>query len=175
VARVVGLAAAGYRAIELTTSIPDWEAALHDSITRTLNSETSIGLGTVTTRAQAETATDAGAAFLVSPFPSSEVRAVAESRGIVLIEGGLTPAEVVTAASRGLAKVFPAHVGGPSYLRSLLAIAPGARLIPTGGIGAADIESYLKAGALAVGIGSGLPQETGPLAAALNAAQVAGR
>jgi 2-dehydro-3-deoxyphosphogluconate aldolase/(4S)-4-hydroxy-2-oxoglutarate aldolase len=71
--------------------------------------------------------------------------------------------------------VFPAHVGGPSYLRSLLAIAPDARLIPTGGIGAADIESYLKAGALAVGIGSGLPQETGPLAAALNAAQVAGR
>ena len=123
-----------------------------------------IGMGTVTTAAQAVTAVSAGAQFLVSPFPAPEVRPVAERTGVILIEGGFTPAEIADAASRGPAKVFPAHVGGPAFIRSLRAILPGAQLIPTGGIAVGQAGDYLDAGALAVGMGSGLPADIAGLA-----------
>jgi 2-dehydro-3-deoxyphosphogluconate aldolase/(4S)-4-hydroxy-2-oxoglutarate aldolase len=70
-----------------------------------------LGLGTVSSSAQAEKPLDAGAAFLVSPFLGAAVRAVADRRGALLIEGCLTPGEVGAAASKGLAKVFPARIG----------------------------------------------------------------
>jgi 2-dehydro-3-deoxyphosphogluconate aldolase/(4S)-4-hydroxy-2-oxoglutarate aldolase len=71
-------------------------------------------------------------------------------------EGGLTPTEVLGVAEHGVAKLFPAHVGGLSYLKSLLAVAPTARIMPTGGIPLASAAEWLAAGAFAVGIGSDL-------------------
>ena len=58
-----------------------------------------------------------------------------------------------------MAKLFPAHVGGPRYLKSLLAVAPGARIMPTGGIALDEVGEWLDAGALAVGVGSDLNPE----------------
>jgi 2-dehydro-3-deoxyphosphogluconate aldolase/(4S)-4-hydroxy-2-oxoglutarate aldolase len=80
------------------------------------------------------------------------VRAVAERDGVPLLEGGFTPAELAAATARGPAKFFPAHVGGPAYLRSLLAVLPGAAIVPTGGVQPDAIDDYLQAGALAVGV-----------------------
>jgi 2-dehydro-3-deoxyphosphogluconate aldolase/(4S)-4-hydroxy-2-oxoglutarate aldolase len=165
--RVGSLLAAGCRLIELTTSTPGWDQALARSVALGGSdaNEAAIGLGTVSTAAQAEAALDAGAAFLVSPFPAPEVRAVAQGRHAVLIEGGFAPSEVAAAVAWGPAKVFPAHVGGPAYIRSLLAILPDAILIPTGGISLDQVGSYLGAGALAVGVGSGLPDDADGLEA----------
>ncbi|MFR9725591.1 bifunctional 4-hydroxy-2-oxoglutarate aldolase/2-dehydro-3-deoxy-phosphogluconate aldolase [Streptomyces sp. MS19] len=163
VARVTGLVGAGCRAVELTTSTPDWHLALA-ACRDALGDGPLLGVGTVTTAEQATAAADAGAAFLVSPYPAPAVRAVAAERGTVFIEGGFTPAEVADAASRGPAKVFPAHVGGPRFLSSLRAVLPHAVLIPTGGIAVDEAPAYLAAGALAVGIGSGLPDDHAALA-----------
>ncbi|WP_405792008.1 bifunctional 4-hydroxy-2-oxoglutarate aldolase/2-dehydro-3-deoxy-phosphogluconate aldolase [Streptomyces sp. NBC_00029] len=168
VRRTTALLAAGCRAVELTTSTPGWAGA----VTRTapLNDvhgrSALIGVGTVTTTAQAETALDAGAAFLISPYPAPEVRAVAVRREAVFIEGGFTPGEVAAAVrAAGAAKVFPAHVGGPGFVRSLRAVLPAAVIIPTGGIRPAEVPGWLAAGATAVGIGDGLPSDPGELAA----------
>ncbi|WP_062216574.1 bifunctional 4-hydroxy-2-oxoglutarate aldolase/2-dehydro-3-deoxy-phosphogluconate aldolase [Streptomyces sp. NBRC 109706] len=152
---------AGCRAVELTTSTPDWAEAL-----AALKAEGRglLGVGTISTAEQAESAVRAGADFLVTPFPAPAVRPVAAEAGVVLIEGGFTPGEIADAAGRGPAKVFPAHVGGPRFLSSLRAVLPDAVLIPTGGISLAEAPSYLKAGALAVGIGSGLPEDPDELA-----------
>jgi 2-dehydro-3-deoxyphosphogluconate aldolase/(4S)-4-hydroxy-2-oxoglutarate aldolase len=169
VARTRALLAAGCRVVELTTTTPGWPDALAGCRELGGTDGRLIGMGTVTTAAQAATAVAAGAQFLVSPFPVPEVRPVAERAGIVLVEGGFTPAEIAEAARRGPAKVFPAHVGGPSFIRSLRAILPGARLIPTGGITAAGAGDYLDAGALAVGIGSGLPADEAGLTALFQA------
>ncbi|HEY3610055.1 MAG TPA: bifunctional 4-hydroxy-2-oxoglutarate aldolase/2-dehydro-3-deoxy-phosphogluconate aldolase [Pseudonocardiaceae bacterium] len=162
VARFGALLAAGCRVIELTTTIPDWPAALGDCV-RLAAGQALIGMGTVTTAAQADIAIDRGAAFLVSPYPSPAVRVAAA--GTPFVEGGFTPAEIAAAAEFGPAKVFPAHVGGPAFIRSLLAVLPGAQLIPTGGIAAGQVGDYLAAGALAVGVGSGLPDDPAELAA----------
>lgn len=167
------LLAAGCRAVELTTSTPGWAGA----VTRTAaladahGRPALIGVGTVTTTVQAETALDAGAAFLVSPYPAPEVREVARRREAVFIEGGFTPAEIASAVrAAGAAKVFPAHVGGPRFLRSVRAVLPDAVLVPTGGIRPAEVPGWLAAGATAVGIGDGLPTDPGELAAVFAAA-----
>jgi 2-dehydro-3-deoxyphosphogluconate aldolase / (4S)-4-hydroxy-2-oxoglutarate aldolase len=140
----------GLEVVELTASTPGWELAvgsLEDVI---------VGVGTLRTREDAQRAVAAGARFLVTPCPAPEVRAVADAANVPLLEGGFTPGEVLAAADRGIAKLFPAHVGGTALLRSILALSPGARIVPTGGIGLADVPAWLDAGAYAVGIGSEL-------------------
>ncbi|KOY54181.1 aldolase [Streptomyces sp. XY332] len=168
VRRTTALLAAGCRTVELTTSTPRWAEAVARTapLADAYDRPALIGVGTVTTATDAETALDAGAAFLISPYPAPEVRAVAARRGAVFVEGGFTPGEIASAVrSTGAAKVFPAHVGGPRFIRSLKAVLPGALFIPTGGIRPGEIPDWLAAGAAAVGIGSGLPDDPGELAA----------
>jgi 2-dehydro-3-deoxyphosphogluconate aldolase / (4S)-4-hydroxy-2-oxoglutarate aldolase len=145
---------AGLDVIELTTSTPDWAVALTRA--RSSYPDRLIGVGTVLTAADANTAIDHGAGFLVSPCPAPAVRRVAKARDVPFIEGGMTVREVLAASGRGVAKLFPAHVGGPQYLRSILALRPRARIIPTGGISLADVPEWLRSGALAVGVGRDL-------------------
>jgi 2-dehydro-3-deoxyphosphogluconate aldolase/(4S)-4-hydroxy-2-oxoglutarate aldolase len=113
--RVEAVAGARCRAIELTTSIPDWHEAVAKAgaMTAPGGSRLVVGLGTVSSSARAEQALDAGAAFLVSPFLAAAVQPVADRRGAILIEGRPPPGEVAAAASKRLAKVFPARIGGP--------------------------------------------------------------
>lgn len=168
VRRTAAFLAAGCRAVELTTSTPGWDAAVARTapLADALGRPAVIGVGTVTGAAQAERALDAGAGFLVSPYPAPEVRAVAARRGAVFIEGAFTPGEVASAVrSGGAAKVFPAHVGGPGFIRSLKTVLPQALIVPTGGIRPAETRDWLAAGATAVGIGNGLPADPGELAA----------
>jgi 2-dehydro-3-deoxyphosphogluconate aldolase/(4S)-4-hydroxy-2-oxoglutarate aldolase len=144
----------GLDVVELTTTIPGWDGLVQRL--RVQTSELCVGVGTITSEDLASAAVDAGAQFCVTPYPVPPVRVVAERAGIALLEAGLSPSEVLGAAERGVAKLFPAHVGGVQYLRSLLAVAPTARIVPTGGIALAQAAEWLSAGAFAVGVGSDL-------------------
>jgi 2-dehydro-3-deoxyphosphogluconate aldolase/(4S)-4-hydroxy-2-oxoglutarate aldolase len=149
---VAGCVEAGLDVVELTATTSGWPDALRR--VRDAHPDRVVGVGTVLDADAARAAIDLGADFLVSPCPVPAVRDVA---GITpFIEGGMTVAELVDAGSRGLAKLFPAHVGGPQFLRSVLAVAPTLRVIPTGGIRVADVSTWLDAGAFAVGVGSDL-------------------
>lgn len=144
----------GITVVELTATTPGWSDVLRWARDRW--PEATIGAGTVLTAADAAAALERGADFLVSPYPAPAVRPVADEAGTLFVEGGLTPGELAAAAAHGPAKVFPAHVGGPQYLRSVLQILPGAQLIPTGGIALDSVGAYLAAGAFAVGVGRDL-------------------
>jgi 2-dehydro-3-deoxyphosphogluconate aldolase / (4S)-4-hydroxy-2-oxoglutarate aldolase len=148
------LLAADLDVIEVTTTIDGWDTIIETI--RDRDPEVCVGAGTVTTSAFAMRAMDVGAQFCVSPCLVPDVRITLAASDIPLMEGGLTPTEVLSAAKHGVAKLFPAHVGGVSYLRSLLAVAPQARIMPTGGIPLASAAEWLAAGAFAVGIGSDL-------------------
>jgi 2-dehydro-3-deoxyphosphogluconate aldolase/(4S)-4-hydroxy-2-oxoglutarate aldolase len=146
------LVAAGLDVLELTATIPGWP-----DLVAALKAEAPdavVGLGTVRTAADAQCAVVYGADFLVSPYPVPAARAVAAEADVLFVEGGITPAEIGAAADRGVAKMFPAHLGGPQYLKSVLSVLPGARIVPTGGIAVRDVPAWLDAGAFAVGVGS---------------------
>lgn len=145
---------AGIRTIELTTTIPDWARVLDDL--RRRQPDIVAGMGTVRSEADAETAVDHGAAFLVSPGRATAVRTVARRVGVPLLEGGFTPSEVLAASDQGIAKLFPAHIGGVALLRDILTVAPEAQVVPTGGIPLSEVGVWLRAGALAVGVGGDL-------------------
>ncbi|MFJ8825097.1 bifunctional 4-hydroxy-2-oxoglutarate aldolase/2-dehydro-3-deoxy-phosphogluconate aldolase [Streptomyces sp. NPDC102467] len=144
----------GITAFEFTATTPGWEK-LVETWSREAPQVT-LGLGTVNSADIAERALAAGAQFLVSPFQVPEVRPVADAAGRLLIEGGLTPSELRTAADRGVAKLFPAHVGGIAYLKSVLSVLPGAHIAATGGVTVDNAAQWLAAGAFTVSIGSDL-------------------
>jgi 2-dehydro-3-deoxyphosphogluconate aldolase / (4S)-4-hydroxy-2-oxoglutarate aldolase len=147
-------AGAGLTTVEFTATTAGWPEAVR--VARADWPQLLIGAGTLRTGADAEQAVQAGAQFLVSPLPAPAVRTVADRAGVPFVEGGFTPAEIAAAAALGPAKLFPAHVGGPAYLRSLLAVLPDALVVPTGGIRLDDVGQWLAAGAVAVGVGSDL-------------------
>jgi 2-dehydro-3-deoxyphosphogluconate aldolase / (4S)-4-hydroxy-2-oxoglutarate aldolase len=141
----------GIRAIELTFTTPGVERALAELADR----DVLLGAGTVTEEAQIEAAADAGAQFLVSPgSPPKLVEAMAKT-GRTVIAGCLTPTEIMGAVSAGAhaVKLFPASAVGPAYVAALRGPFPQLKVIPTGGIRPDDVNRWIEAGAIAVGIG----------------------
>lgn len=152
--RVDLLVSVGVTAIELTTTVPDWLDVL--KVARARHSGALIGMGTVLDISSAEAACEEGADFLVTPWPVDGVHHIGSERGVAVVSGGFTPSEIHAAAQRGIAKLFPAHVGGPQYVRSLRAVLPQARVVPTGGISVRAVAEWIAAGAIAVGVGNDL-------------------
>lgn len=148
------LAEGGVRALEVAFTTPDAAAAIGELAA---DPELFVGAGTVLSGAQAHAAIDAGAAFLVSPSLVPDALAVAREAGVLALPGALTPTEVVAAAEQAeVVKLFPASLGGVSYLKALLAPLPDLRIVPTGGVSAANASEWLAAGAFAVGAGGDL-------------------
>ena len=144
----------GLDIVELTTTIAGWPAVVEAM--RSEQPDVLVGVGTVVSGDDARRAVDAGADFCVSPRLVPHARAVLANAGVAFLEGGFSPTEVLDAAERGIAKLFPAHLGGVKYLSSLLAVAPEARIMPTGGIPLQQVGEWLRAGAVAVGVGGDL-------------------
>jgi 2-dehydro-3-deoxyphosphogluconate aldolase/(4S)-4-hydroxy-2-oxoglutarate aldolase len=155
---VEALVAGGIRTLEITMTVPDALGAIR-AVADRFGDAVLLGAGTVTSRALAEGAVDAGAEFLVTPCLVPDVIAVARERGVAVLPGALTPTEVFTAWSLGgdIIKVFPAsNVGGASYLKALKGPFPQIPLCPTGGVNLLTIADFVKAGAVAVGVGGEL-------------------
>lgn len=148
------LQAGGLSTIEITV---EGDAGF-DAVASVANSGATVGAGTIVSVSQAERAFDAGAMFGVSPHFDEALLDWATTQRVLLIPGALTPTEIARAwHSRPPAvKVFPASVGGPGYIKSLLGPYPDLALLPTGGIDADNVADYMRAGAVAVGVGSWL-------------------
>ena len=154
-AEVARLAAAGVRVVEITLDSDDALRAIGRVRGR---SDVTVLAGTVRVPAQVDAAVDAGAEAVVSPGFSATVLERAVALGIPAIPGALTPTEIETAWTSGaaLVKLFPARLGGPRYVRDVLAPLQEVPLLVTGGIDATNAPAFLDAGAVAVGVGSGL-------------------
>jgi len=149
---------AGMKAIEVALTAGGAFRQL-EAVARALGGEATIGAGTVLTKEQAERALDLGAEFLVSPGLSEEVMVVAGPERY--IPGVMTPTELARALSLGarLCKLFPADALGPGYVKALLGPFRGAKLVPTGGISEKNAAEFIRAGAVAVGVGGWLVRE----------------
>src|ERR1700689_455737 len=155
---VEAISAGGIPIVEITMTVPNAVTVIRE-VAQQYRDKVLVGAGTVTTDEQAESCLRAGAEFLVSPGLAPSVLSVARASEKLAIPGALTPTELMTAQNHGaaLVKIFPCgNVGGPKYLRSLKAPFPHARLIPTGGVNAANAAEFIAAGAFALGVGADL-------------------
>jgi len=151
------LYAGGITAIEYTLTGSGAFAAI-SRVRAAMGERMLIGVGTALTEADARGAIDAGAQFLVTPAVRPAVIATGVRAGIPTACGAMTPTEALTAHENGAAfiKLFPARTLGPGFIKDLLAPLPFLKVMPTGGIGADNLKSYLDAGAVGVGIGGSL-------------------
>ncbi len=106
-----------------------------------------VGAGTVIRPEQVDQALDAGARFVVTPGVSPAVLVRCRELGVAVIPGVATATEVITALDHGVQvlKLFPAEAsGGITMLKALAAPFPEVRFVPTGGVSAENLESYLR-------------------------------
>jgi 2-dehydro-3-deoxyphosphogluconate aldolase / (4S)-4-hydroxy-2-oxoglutarate aldolase len=150
--------AGGVDVLEVTMTVPGAIGVI-EKLAATFRSEVVIGAGTVLDPEIAGKCIDSGAQFVVSPSLNEETIAFCRKRNVACFPGALTPTEVVRAWNAGAdaVKVFPAGaVGGPSYLRALKAPLPEIELVPTGGVSLKTAADFIKAGAMALGVGADL-------------------
>jgi 2-dehydro-3-deoxyphosphogluconate aldolase / (4S)-4-hydroxy-2-oxoglutarate aldolase len=151
------LVAGGVRAVEFTFTNPTAGEAIA-AASATLGSRALIGAGSVLDAETARVAILAGARFVVTPTVSAATIEICNRYGVATTIGALTPTEILTAWQAGatFVKVFPANLGGPRYLRDVLGPLPQLKLIPTGGVDVDNAGEFIRAGAVAVALGSNL-------------------
>jgi 2-dehydro-3-deoxyphosphogluconate aldolase / (4S)-4-hydroxy-2-oxoglutarate aldolase len=155
---VDAMIAGGITVVEVTMTVPG-AIDLIKELKKEFSDELLLGSGTVTTADQAQATIDAGAEFVVSPSLHPEVIHATKANKKISCPGALTPTEAITAWNAGAdyVKIFPCSaVGGASYLKSLLAPFPHLKIIPTGGVTLQTAESFIRAGARALGVGADL-------------------
>ena len=106
-----------------------------------------VGAGTVLTIEQVDRAVAAGAKFIVSPGFDPEIVDYCLEKEIPVFPGCITPSEVAQAVKRGLkvVKFFPAEqFGGVATIKAMAAPYVGQKFMPTGGVSAKNLESYLS-------------------------------
>ncbi len=105
-----------------------------------------VGAGTVLSVEQVDEAVTAGAQFIVSPGLNPEVVRHCQEIGVPVTPGVTSPTEIEQALGLGLRvlKFFPAEAsGGLAKIKAMSAPYGDVLFMPTGGINAGNITSYL--------------------------------
>lgn len=147
----------GIPIVEITMTVPGAVGVIAELV-KTMP-EVLVGAGTVLDAEAARKCAEAGAQFLVTPGFDAETVTAAGELDLLIMAGGLTPTEVITAWKSGadFVKVFPCgNLGGPNYIKALKGPFPQVPLVPTGGVNLETAANYIKAGAAALGVGGEL-------------------
>ena len=154
---VDALAEGGVRALEVTMTVPRAVELIRD-LAPTMPAGFLLGAGTVVDAATAQAVIDAGAQFVVSPVFRRDVIRACHERDVPVMPGCFSPTEILDAHDAGadVIKVFPATMLGPQFVKDVRAPLPQVKLMPTGGVTLDNAGDWIRAGAVAVGVGSAL-------------------
>jgi 2-dehydro-3-deoxyphosphogluconate aldolase/(4S)-4-hydroxy-2-oxoglutarate aldolase len=154
---VDALADGGVRALEVTMTVPRAVDLIRE-LAPTMPSGFLLGAGTVIDAETAKAVIDAGARYVVSPVFRPDVIRACHMRDVPAMPGCFSPTEILAAHDAGadIIKVFPATMLGPQYVKDVRAPLPQVKLMPTGGVTIDNAGDWIRAGAVAVGIGSAL-------------------
>ena len=154
---VDALLAGGVSIIELTMTIPGLVDAL-PVVKEKYGDIITLGVGSVLNRKMAEDVIATGVDFVVSPIMKTEIIDAANEAGVLVAVGAFSPTEIQTAWEAGsdVVKVFPSNVLGPSYIKGVRAPMPHLKLMPTGGVDVSNVDQWLAAGCVSLGVGSAM-------------------
>jgi 2-dehydro-3-deoxyphosphogluconate aldolase / (4S)-4-hydroxy-2-oxoglutarate aldolase len=148
----------GAAAIEVTFTVPGATAVIEDLAKKYASGEILIGAGTVLDPETARIAILAGAQYIVSPSVSPETGRLCNRYQIPYMPGAGTMREIVDAMECGadIVKLFPGETLGPAFIKAVKGPLPQASMMPTGGVSVDNVAEWIKAGAVAVGVGGSL-------------------
>lgn len=120
-----------------------------------------MGAGSVVDAGTASLYIQLGANFIVGPLFNPEVAKVCNRRLIPYAPGCGSVTEIGYAQEAGcdICKIFPAgNVGGPSFVKNVMAPMPWSKLMVTGGVTPeeSNLKAWFDAGVTCVGMGSNL-------------------
>lgn len=147
----------GVRALEVTMTVPG-AVGLIERLARELPTGFELGAGTVLDPETARQVILAGAKFIVAPTLNLATIEMCHRYDVAMMPGCFTPTEILTAWQAGadIIKVFPATALGPSDFKDVRGPLPQIRMMPTGGVTLENAGEWIKAGAIAIGVGTSL-------------------
>jgi 2-dehydro-3-deoxyphosphogluconate aldolase/(4S)-4-hydroxy-2-oxoglutarate aldolase len=159
--------AGGIKVIEVTMTVPFALRAIEELAKRYSSSAADpakhaiIGVGTVLDPETARAAILSGSEFVVGPSLNPATVALCNRYRVPVMPGVMTIQEIQSALDLGvdIVKLFPGNLFSPSMIKAIKGPLPQANIMPTGGVSLANLAEWIKAGAVAVGIGSDLTSE----------------
>lgn len=158
----------GIKAIEITMTVPFALRAI-EQLSKEYSSSAApdadnyaiIGVGTVLDPETARAAILAGAEYVVAPALNPDTIKLCNRYSIPVMPGTMTIHEIQSALELGvdIVKLFPGNLYSPSVIPSIKGPLPQANIMPTGGVSLDNLKDWIKAGAVAVGIGSDLTKD----------------
>src|SRR5580692_6134289 len=147
----------GVGAVEITYTVPQATSVI-EHLAKKFSGDILLGAGTVLDPETARIAILAGAQFIVSPSLNPDTARLANRYQIPYMPGAGTIRDVVEAMECGadIIKVFPGETLGPEFIKAVRAPLPQASLMPTGGVSIENAATWIKAGAVALGVGGHL-------------------
>jgi len=123
--------------------------------------EVILGAGSVIDPGTASLYINNGANFIVGPVLNAEVARTCNRRKVPYLPGCGSASEISEAEEYGveICKIFPGReVGGPAFVKNILAPMPWTLIMPTGGVDTTreSINAWFGAGVACVGVGSNL-------------------
>ena len=148
----------GVVAIEITYTVPGATDIIKELREKYPSGQIIIGAGSVLDSETARTSILAGAQYVVSPCLNLEVVRLCNRYQVACMQGAMTIKEVMECLEAGadIVKVFPGEILGPSFIKAVKGPMPYASMMPTGGVTLENVQEWIKAGAIAVGVGGNL-------------------
>ncbi|MFI3252457.1 MAG: bifunctional 2-keto-4-hydroxyglutarate aldolase/2-keto-3-deoxy-6-phosphogluconate aldolase [bacterium] len=158
----------GIPAIEVTFTVDQADVVLRELKKNFTKEQLILGAGTVLDSETARIAILAGAEYIVSPGFDLATAQLCNRYQVPYMPGCITITEVVKAMEAGcdIVKLFPGSLPGADYVKAVKGPLPQANIMPTGGVSLNNVDTWIKAGVVAVGVGGDLtgPAKTGDYA-----------
>ena len=157
---VKALKSAGIKLVEINVDSPQIYEAIEE-----VSDDIKVCAGGVITLLQAETAINCGARLFSSPILQPNLIKFSKNRQLAYITAATTANEAYSAWKLRIPviRLYPVTaMGGVAYLEDILRPMPFLNILPAGNIKLNEINAYIKAGAVGVGVGRDLFQNRTP-------------
>lgn len=164
--RCATLLEAGVRVLEVSLTTPGALGVIEELASD--SGSAVIGAGTVLDRETVRHVSLSGGTFVVAPTLNDGVIRAAHRYGLCAFPGVGSATEALAALEAGAdaVKLFPANAYGVAGMAAIREALPQLPFVPTGGVDLAEGPDWIRAGAVALGLGGGLAAlaERGPAA-----------